>query len=136
MEKNVYFVWSSYKLHELLVSISQGRPENEKKLNLKEISTDSGSTLRSASPARGPAASSEIQEITLLLDNPDSQTKKTDETMKNHKLSTFEMEIIDLFDILKEILESTVEITSSYPATSLDLSLATLRENTCFLLAF
>ena len=117
------------ELHLLLDSLSQTLTENEKKLNCEENFINPGST----SPEEGLTTLSEIHEFTPLLDSPGSQAKKTDKSMKNDRLSTFELEIIDLFDIPEEILETTAEIRSSHPATSLDLSIAALSENTCFL---
>ena len=40
---------------------------------------------------------------------------------------------MNLFEISKDIIEDAIEDTSRNPATDLDLSLAALSENTCFL---
>ena len=104
--------------------------DNNKEMQVEDqnFNEDPGSTLKSTSHTREPATSSENQLNPPLLD-----TQKTEESMKNYRLSTFEMEIIELFDIPKEILESTTENRSSLPATSIDLSLAAFDEKTCFL---
>ena len=81
------------ELHILLASLSQAI--NEKKLNFNENCDN----RRSTSLRHDTATSSEILEIPPLLDSPDTQTKKTDDLKRNKKLSPFELEIIDLFEI-------------------------------------